>query len=239
MKRFAVLFIILTFSVLHGQKRFSLYTGAGYGGIFTSSAGIDYFVASYNDQRDKVITKKMESPGMFDGISLHLGTITNRVVLEFGYFNSSAKIFAEADPAKVPAGTISRRDIELKYSGIQFSIGWLFGEEVIFGGPILEFPIATFKGETTTIYGKKDDFDIDNYFGMSPGVFLMLGTPGETGAFFTAKATYTFGLGNPDWGLLYYNTQTSPDGSSGVPIQKGPFAGFTLGASLSVSLGCL
>lgn len=239
MKRFAVMFFILAITVVHGQKSFGIYTGAGYGGIFSASQGIDDFVAAYNDQRFQIITKKMESPGMFDGISLHFGTITNRVLLEFGYFSSSAKIFAEADPAKVPAGTISRRDIELKYSGIQFSIGWMLGEEVIFGGPILEMPIATFKGETTTIYGKKNDFDIDNYFGMSPGVFLMLGTPGETGAFFTAKATYTFGLGKPDWGLLYYNTQTSPDGSSGVPLQKGSFSGFTFNASLSFSLGCI
>lgn len=239
MKRFLVLSIILTFSVLHGQTRIGFYTGAGYGGIIPSSQGIDDFVAAYNGQRFQVITKKMESPRMFDGISFHLGTIASNVVLEFGYFSSSAKIFSEADPAKVPAGTISRRDIKLIYSGIKFSIGWIFGKEIVFAGPILEMPIATLKGETTTIYGKQDNFDIDNYFGISPGVFLMLGTPGDTGAFFTAKATYTFGLGNPDWGLLYYNTQTNIGGASGVPMQKGPFGGFTLGASLSVSLGCL
>lgn len=236
MKRFALLFCILNISVLYGQTNLGLYAGAGYGGILVSSSGIDNFISAYNSNPEWVTVKKMESPGMFSGVSFHIGAIMSNVIMEFSTFSSSSMISAEGDPNKMAFGAL--REIDIKYQGLKISLGWLIPVNgPLYVAPVLEMPIMKFKGETSTLYKKKYDFDIDDYFGISPGVMLVIGTPVESGAFFTARASYTFGLGQPDWGPLYYNTQAL--GVGVYSLEKGTFGGFTFLATLSASWGCL
>lgn len=239
MKRFAMLFFIFSFSLLYSQDKFGAYAGIGYGGTFTSSAGIDDYVSAYNSQRSAILTKNMEAPSMFKGLSFYTGMFASNLLLELGIFNTYGTMTSEADPAKITPGTISKREIELAYSAFYMALGWVMGDDMLRVGPYLELPIASLNYETTTQYGKKSDDKIDTYLGMSPGVVLVIGNPAATGAFGTIRVTYTFGLGNPDWDSLYYATQTKIDGVLVPTGAKGAFGGFGVRATLSASIGCL
>lgn len=163
----------------------------------------------------------------------------SNLLLELGVFNTYATMSAEADPAKVTPGTISKREIELGYSSFYLALGLVMGVDVLRFGPYLELPIASLKYKTTTAYGKDTDDKIDTYLGLSPGLILVIGNPGETGVFATVRATYTFGLGDNEWGPLYYATQTKIDGMVIPTGMKGSFGGFGIRATLSGTIGCL
>ncbi len=239
MKRFAVLFFVLSLFVLYGQGPVGFYAGLGYGGIFPSSAGVDTYISEYNSQRSAILTKNLEAPSMLKGLSFYTGMFASNILVELGIFNTYGTMTSEADPAKITPGTISKREIELGYSSFYMALGWVMGKDILRFGPYLELPIASLKFETTTPYGKKSDDKIDNYFGLSPGVVVIIGDPTATGAFGTIRATYTFGLGNPDWGSLYYATQTKIDGVLVPTGAKGAFGGFGIRATLSATIGCL
>ncbi len=163
----------------------------------------------------------------------------SNLLLELGVFNTYATMSAEADPAKVTPGTISKREIELGYSSFYLALGLVMGVDVLRFGPYLELPIASLKYKTTTAYSKDTDDKIDTYLGLSPGLILIIGNPGETGVFATVRATYTFGLGDNEWGPLYYASQTKIDGMVIPTGMKGSFGGFGIRATLSGTIGCL
>jgi len=118
--------ILFTFipAVVSGQ---SFYFGIGYDSFIPASGGFGKFADKYNTQRAAIITKKMESPASFSGVSFTSGLALGPLLMEMSYSSLKGSMSSELNPATTQGGA-SGREINISNSAINVTFGLMFGD---------------------------------------------------------------------------------------------------------------